>query len=170
MSVKKSSRSNNNESSDDGKSSSKLSKNPFSSSHKSQEESRGAPEALSIIMTSWPGEKESQKPCLKSPTRTVRERGPVAEERGERESQKPCIKSSTRTVRQRGPKACCFSCVLCRSATPLAIRLAYLVRYWGWEVWRSAISSSSSVRGRPLRFLARYPRFWAATRSGCLAR
>ena len=139
-------------------------------------------------MTSWPGERESQKPCLKSPTRTVRERGPkawtfstvlsrsvgpVAEVRGERESQKPCIKSSTRTVSERGPKARRFSCVLCRSADPLAIRQAYLVWYRGWEVWRSAISSSSSsssVRGRPLRFLARYRRFWAATRSGCLAR
>ena len=127
------------------------------------------------MMTSWPGERESQKPWLKSPTRTVRvsrSMGSVAEERGERESQKPCIKSSTRIVRERGPKAWRFSCVLCRSASPLAIRLAYLVRYRGWEVWRSAISSSSSssVRGRPLRFLARYRRFWAATRSGCLAR
>ena len=123
----------------------RFSKNPFPSSHKSQEESRGAPEALSIIMPSWPGERESQKPC---------------------------IKSSTRTVRERGPKACRFSCVLCRSASPLAIRLAYLVRYRGCQVWRSAISSSSSssVRGRPLRFFARYRRFWAATRSGCLAR
>ena len=88
-------------------------------------------------MTSWPGERESQKPCLKSPTRTVSDRGPkawtfstvlsrsvgpVAEGRGERESQKPCIKSSTRTVRERGPKAWRFSCVLCRSASPLAIR------------------------------------------------
>ena len=135
-------------------------------------------------MTSWPGERESQKLCLKSPTQTVSERGPkawtfsivlchsvgpVAEGRGERESQKPCIKSSTRTVRERGPKAWRFSCVLCRSASPLAIRSAYLVWYRGWEVWRSAISSSS-VRGRPLRFLARYRRFWVATRSGCLAR